>query len=158
MQNLDNEIAERISEMAKRQGVTNSYLCRKLGLRVSYLTEVKNGKASITMNRAEQFAKLLGVSTDELMYDFETDPDDILADMPIEQRKVLLERNHYDVYETWKEWQQMEADGGAKEKSPSVSDEDLKFALFDGDKDIPDEVLDEVKRFAAYAKERYGKK
>ena len=44
-----------------------------------------------------------------------------------------------------------------KEKSPSVSDEDLKFALFGGDKDIPDEVLDEVKRFAAYAKERYGK-
>ena len=45
-----------------------------------------------------------------------------------------------------------------KEKSPSVSDEDLKFALFGGDKEIPDEVLDEVKRFAAYAKERYGKK
>ena len=45
-----------------------------------------------------------------------------------------------------------------KEKSPSVSDEDLKFALFGGDKDIPDEVLDEVKRFAVYAKERYGKK
>ena len=44
-----------------------------------------------------------------------------------------------------------------KEKSPSFSDEDLKFALFGGDKDIPDEVLDEVKRFAAYAKERYGK-
>jgi len=43
-------------------------------------------------------------------------------------------------------------------KSPSVSDEDIKVALFGGEKDVPDEVWDEVKRFAQYAKERYGKK
>ena len=43
-------------------------------------------------------------------------------------------------------------------KSPSVSDEDIKIALFGGEKDVPDEVWDEVKRFAQYAKERYGKK
>lgn len=43
-------------------------------------------------------------------------------------------------------------------KSPSVSEEDIKVALFGGEKDVPDEVWDEVKRFAQYAKERYGKK
>lgn len=46
----------------------------------------------------------------------------------------------------------------AKEKSPSISDEDIKVALFGGDGDVSDEAWEEVKRFAAYAKEKYGKK
>ena len=45
-----------------------------------------------------------------------------------------------------------------KEKSPSVTDEDIKIALFGGDGDVSDEAWEEVKRFAAYAKEKYGKK
>lgn len=46
----------------------------------------------------------------------------------------------------------------AKEKSPSVTDEDIKIALFGGEGDVSDEAWEEVKRFAAYAKEKYGKK
>lgn len=34
------------------------------------------------------------------------------------------------------------------------TDRELKFALFDGDKEITDEQLDEVKRFAKFIKER----
>lgn len=48
-----------------------------------------------------------------------------------------------------------------KEKTSSktsIDDDDIKVALFGGEKDIPEEVWDEVKRFAQYAKERYGKK
>jgi len=47
-----------------------------------------------------------------------------------------------------------------KEKAPteigerSVSDDDIKFALFGGDGKITDEMYDEVKRFAAYIKQR----
>jgi len=46
-----------------------------------------------------------------------------------------------------------------KEKAPtngerSVSDDDIKFALFGGDGEITDEMYDEVKRFAAYIKQR----
>lgn len=46
------------------------------------------------------------------------------------------------------------------EKSPtpegerSVSDDDIKFALFGGDGEITDEMYEEVKRFAAYVKDR----
>ena len=36
----------------------------------------------------------------------------------------------------------------------SVSDEDIKFALFGGDGEITDEMYEEVKRFAAYLKEK----
>ena len=37
---------------------------------------------------------------------------------------------------------------------PSISDADICFALFGGDKDITDEQFEEVKRYALYLKER----
>ena len=40
----------------------------------------------------------------------------------------------------------------------SVSDEEIKFALFGGDGKITDEMYDEVKRFAAYIKQREADK
>lgn len=43
-------------------------------------------------------------------------------------------------------------------KSPSVSDEDIKFALFGGEGEITDEMYDEVKQFAAFVKAKHGKK
>lgn len=39
----------------------------------------------------------------------------------------------------------------------TVTDEDIKFALFGGDGEITDEMYEEVKRFAAYVKERQKK-
>ena len=41
---------------------------------------------------------------------------------------------------------------------PAVSDDDIKFALFGGDGDITDAMYEEVKRFAAFVKEREGQK
>lgn len=46
-----------------------------------------------------------------------------------------------------------------EQKTPepkTVSDDDLKFALFGGGGEIPDEMLDEVKRFALYIKQQRG--
>lgn len=42
----------------------------------------------------------------------------------------------------------------SQEVRPAVSDEDIKFALFGGDGDITDEMYDEVKRFAAFIRQR----
>lgn len=39
---------------------------------------------------------------------------------------------------------------------PAVSDDDIKFALFGGDGEITDAMYDEVKRFAAFLKQRQG--
>lgn len=39
----------------------------------------------------------------------------------------------------------------------SVSDEDIKFALFGGDGEITDAMYDEVKKFAAFIKQREAK-
>lgn len=40
----------------------------------------------------------------------------------------------------------------------AVSDEDIKFALFGGDGNITDAMYDEVKRFAAFLKQREAQK
>ena len=47
--------------------------------------------------------------------------------------------------------------GQSEQRQPArtdVSDEDIKFALFGGDEDITDEMYDEVKRFAAFIRQR----
>lgn len=43
------------------------------------------------------------------------------------------------------------------EKSPSKSEEDIKVALFGGDKEVSEELWDEVMKYAEYLKEKYKK-
>lgn len=50
--------------------------------------------------------------------------------------------------------------GNSDSKSAMINtptDDDIKFALFDGAKGISDEAYEEVKRFAAFIKEKYQK-
>ena len=44
------------------------------------------------------------------------------------------------------------------DKPREVSDEDIKFALFGGDGEITDAMYDEVKKFAAFIKQREADK
>ena len=48
----------------------------------------------------------------------------------------------------------LEQSDDCAEKSRAVTDEDIKFALFGGDGEITDAMYDEVKRFAAFIRER----
>ena len=50
-----------------------------------------------------------------------------------------------------------EENAAAQQGNRAVSDDDIKFALFGGDGEISDAMYDEVKRFAAYLKERNKK-
>ena len=65
--------------------------------------------------------------------------------------------NHFGVsvdYLLGKENKKAPTDSGER----SVSDDEIKFALFGGDGEITDEMYDEVKRFAAYIKQREADK
>ena len=42
----------------------------------------------------------------------------------------------------------------AKKDTGEVSDEDIMFALFDGDQEITDEMYEDVKRYAQFIKEK----
>lgn len=41
-------------------------------------------------------------------------------------------------------------------ENPQVTDEDIQFALFGGNDEITDKMYDEVKKFAAFLKQREG--
>lgn len=45
-------------------------------------------------------------------------------------------------------------DRGSSEKTRTVTDDDIKFALFGGDREITDAMYEEVKQFAAFLKQR----
>ena len=51
-----------------------------------------------------------------------------------------------------------EAEKAPADGKRSVSDEDIKFALFGGDGEITDAMYDEVKKFAAFIKQREADK
>jgi len=50
------------------------------------------------------------------------------------------------------------AEGSAPAQTRPVSDDDIKFALFGGDGEITDAMYDEVRRFAAFIKQREAEK
>lgn len=43
-------------------------------------------------------------------------------------------------------------------KSPSISDEDVKVALFGGDGEVTPEMWDDVRKYVEFVKMKYGKK
>lgn len=65
--------------------------------------------------------------------------------------------NYFDVstdYLLGKETEKAPAESGKR----SVSDDDIKFALFGGDGEITDAMYEEVRNFASYVKHREAKK
>jgi transcriptional regulator with XRE-family HTH domain len=98
----------KIKTLAKSKGITQVYICSELGVKGSYLTDVANGKNSMSEERVYKTAQILGTSFEYLM-DITDDPDpnfllklsesieerivsevmDKLAEMPEEQKSTL---------------------------------------------------------------------
>jgi transcriptional regulator with XRE-family HTH domain len=72
----------------------------------------------------------------------------------IKQLSKILGVSGDDLLETDYAGEKAPADHGKR----SVSDDEIKFALFGGGDEITDEMFDEVKRFAAYIKQREADK
>jgi transcriptional regulator with XRE-family HTH domain len=98
----------KIKTLAKSKGITQVYICSELGVKGSYLTDVANGKNSMSEERVYKTAQILGTSFEYLM-DITDDPDpnfllklsesieervvsevmDKLAEMPEEHKSTL---------------------------------------------------------------------
>lgn len=118
-------IYDRIDHLRKKQGITLTYLNELINGYRGKLTEVKNGKSTLTNQELEIIASALHTTPDYLLGNTD-DP------MPVGWQK---ERSPID---------------GERE----ISDDDIKFALFGGDGEITDAMYDEVKRFAQMVKLR----
>ena len=99
--------------------------------------KIRNTRKALGLTQ-RQLAGLIGVSNTSVS-NWEKDLSRPDADM-IQKLCAALQLQPNDFY-------------GAKARS-AVSDEDIKFALFGGDGEITDAMFDEVKRFAAFLKER----
>ena len=56
----------KVRQLAKENGLSISYLCRKLGLSTNYISDVEKGKSAITTERLTILAELLDTSVDYL--------------------------------------------------------------------------------------------
>lgn len=57
---------DKIFELAKERGVKKSYICEKLGLKRSYLNDVKNKKTRISDSRLKIIANILNTTPEYL--------------------------------------------------------------------------------------------
>lgn len=108
--------------------------------------KIRNARKSLGLTQ-RQLAEQLGVSNTSIS-NWEKGLSRPDADM-IQKLCDILRLQPNDFYGT------NEAPGETTRRH--VSDEDIKFALFGGDGEISDAMFDEVKRFAAFLKQREGR-
>lgn len=131
-----------IDELLRERGISGAKMSSDLGMSRSFMTELRKGRAkSIKTETAKKIADYFGVSTDYLLGNV-TDPF-----FHLDNEQILTDINSYETNN---------APTNTGERS--VSDDDIKFALFGGDGEITDEMYDEVKRFAAFIKQREADK
>lgn len=115
---------DRIKQSAKKMGITMTYLCKVLGKRASFLSDVRCGKDSIDDTELAIIADKLETTVEYLKGE---------TDNP------------------------KNADSDNGNRLPPT-EENIKVALFGGDKEVTDEMWDEVKNFIEYVKSRNNRK
>lgn len=120
-------LAKNIRYLRKKQGWGQDTLAEKLGYK-SYTTIQKweSGVSEPPLKALHKLAALFNIDINDL------------ANTDLETESAL------NVHST------------PEHSKRDVTDEDIKFALFGGDGEITDAMYDEVKKFAAYIKQRDG--
>lgn len=57
---------DRIKQLAKEKGITLAFICSKLGLQRGYFVDVSHGRTTISDERMNVIADILGTTTDYL--------------------------------------------------------------------------------------------
>lgn len=61
------KFGENMKKIRTEKGMSQGDICRALGLDRGYISNVENGKQNLTISTMEKFAKVLGVSIDQLL-------------------------------------------------------------------------------------------
>lgn len=135
------EFYKRLRDLCEERNMTVNELVRVLNLSSGSPTAWKSGAAP-RLATVKKIADFFQVSADYLLGNV-SDPF-----FHLDTKRILREINSYDETEN--------APTAAGERS--VTDDDIKFALFGGDGEITDEMYDEVRNFAAFIKRREEEK
>lgn len=90
---------DRIEELAKEKGLSLSYINTQIGMRRTYLAEVKKGRSSIPPDRLAQIAEILG-----------TTPEYLRGETDIKEKPLLSEELSDEEYEMLKLWRAAPSD------------------------------------------------
>ena len=126
--------------LCKEKGVSCKKAAEEIGLSNSITTKWKKTGATPSGETLDKVAAYFGVSTDYLLGKSSSRALDLFAGS----------RGYFSEGKNTK----APAESGKR----SVSDDEIKFALFGGDGEITDAMFDEVKRFAAFVKQREAEK
>ncbi len=119
---------EVIDYLCKKNFVSVAEMCRGSGVKQNIITELKHGRTkNLSYENMVKIATYFQISVDVFK-------EGILEEAFPSQNDCKEIAGYHQLYKP--------------------SDDDIKFALFNGDKEISDAQFDEVKRFARYVQER----
>ena len=163
-----NELYKTIETLCKQNNETITDMCREAKVPRGNLTDLKMGRQQgLSMKNMLKIAEHFGVSV-EYLGGYTSDPinysnPDILNDAPLDLLQEWQNAGLSQI-EQARRWIAMQratekdvARETAAQKRRPVSDDDLMFALWGDATDITDEDLEDVKRFAAFVRERKKK-
>ena len=121
-----------------------------------------------TLEQLQRLADYFETTVDYLLgrtddpYDYENDPKQLLDDIPLEQLHYYQEegRSEKVIIKRHLAYQESVANEALNEKRPAflgepkISDESIMFALWGDTSNITDDDLEDVKRYAAFIRER----
>jgi len=163
------DLYKRIEELCKLKKQTITTMCKESGASRASLSDLKMGRnQKLSAETLSKIARHFGVSIDYLLTGL---PSYKAANVDSEENPWELELlESFDKLsigeqiEVVAQAQVRAAQANEAKKAPtaygerSVSDDDIKFALFGGDGDITDAMYDEVRKFAAFVKQREADK
>lgn len=127
MQKTNKEIlSDNLTYYMAIKGVDRNTLCEALGLKYSTVSEWLSAKKYPRIDKIEILADY-----------FDIEKSDLIEDKRANRKNIELR-----------------AVDAIPDDTPSASDDELKFALFDGSEGVTDEMFEEVKQFAAMVKMR----
>ncbi len=160
--------SQRLKELRKANGLTQIQFAEQFNIAKGTVGMWETGKREPDFDTISRIADYFQTTVDYLLgrtddpYDYENDPKQLLDDIPLEQLHYYQEEglSEKEIIKRHLAYQESVANEALNEKRPAflgepkISDESIMFALWGDTSDITEDDLEDVKRYAAFIRER----
>lgn len=160
--------SQRLKELRKANGLTQIQFAEQFNIAKGTVGMWETGKREPDFDTISRIADYFQTTVDYLLgrtddpYDYENDPDNLLDDIPLEHLHYYQEEGLSDkeIIKRHLAYQESVVEEALHEKKPTflgepkISDEAIMFALWGDTSNITDDDLEDVKRYAAFIRER----
>ena len=160
--------SQRLKELRKANGLTQIQFAEQFNIAKGTVGMWETGKREPDFDTISRIADYFQTTVDYLLgrtddpYDYENDPKQLLDDIPLEQLHYYQEEglSEKEIIKRHLAYQESVANEALNEKRPAflgepkISDDSIMFALWGDTSDITEDDLEDVKRYAAFIRER----